>query len=246
MSRTWSRAVAIVPAVALSACMLLVFTGEAVAGAPQQMSGSTWAQSPASSWIRTPTQLWTPVQPPGIGIQLLGVDWDRIAECESSGNWRANTGNGYYGGLQFRPSTWRAYGGGSYAPRADLASREQQIEVAERVAAGQGLGAWPACSRLLRSRDSAWRQASAPSLAPQARHTQARPAVSVRPPLRPSSSTVGLSSGRGSYVIQQGDTLSDIATRHRVAGGWSALHLRNRGVIGGDPNMIRPGQTLTL
>lgn len=74
-----------------------------------------------------------------------GGTWDKVAECESSGNWHINTGNGYYGGLQFSASTWAAYGGKTYASRADLASRAQQITVAERVLAGQGPGAWPVC-----------------------------------------------------------------------------------------------------
>jgi resuscitation-promoting factor RpfB len=72
--------------------------------------------------------------------------WDAIAQCESGGNWAINTGNGYYGGLQFNSSTWLAYGGGAYAPTANLASREEQIAVAERVQAAQGWGAWPVCS----------------------------------------------------------------------------------------------------
>jgi resuscitation-promoting factor RpfA len=71
--------------------------------------------------------------------------WEAVAECESSGNWSINTGNGYYGGLQFTNSTWAAYGGTAYAPRADLATKEQQIAVAEATLAGQGWGAW-ACA----------------------------------------------------------------------------------------------------
>lgn len=76
-------------------------------------------------------------------------DWDRLANCESSGNWGINTGNGYHGGLQFSPSTWNAYGGGDYAPVAYKATREQQISVAERVLEGQGWNAWPSCSSKL-------------------------------------------------------------------------------------------------
>ncbi|MFC5995891.1 transglycosylase family protein [Pseudonocardia hispaniensis] len=72
--------------------------------------------------------------------------WDRLAQCESSGNWAINTGNGFSGGLQFTPSTWRAFGGTGLAHNA---SREQQIAVAERVLAVQGWGAWPACSSKL-------------------------------------------------------------------------------------------------
>ena len=76
-------------------------------------------------------------------------DWDRLAQCESGGNWQINTGNGYHGGLQFSPSTWSGYGGGEFAPTANQATREQQIVVAERVLAGQGWGARPSCSAQL-------------------------------------------------------------------------------------------------
>jgi cell wall-associated NlpC family hydrolase len=71
--------------------------------------------------------------------------WDRVAACESSGNWAINTGNGFYGGLQFTQSTWAAFGGTKIAPRADLASKNDQIRVAEKVLAVQGPGAWPVC-----------------------------------------------------------------------------------------------------
>ncbi|MGW0246796.1 transglycosylase family protein [Nocardia goodfellowii] len=71
-----------------------------------------------------------------------GNNWDAVAECESGGNWGINTGNGYYGGLQFSPSTWAA-NGGSGSPAE--ASREEQIRVAENVLATQGPGAWPVC-----------------------------------------------------------------------------------------------------
>lgn len=74
---------------------------------------------------------------------VWGADWDAIAQKESSGNWQANTGNGYYGGLQFYQPTWEAFGGLAYAPRADLATKAEQIAVAEKVLVGQGPGAWP-------------------------------------------------------------------------------------------------------
>jgi hypothetical protein len=77
--------------------------------------------------------------------QPRGV-WDAIAACESGGDWSINTGNGYYGGLQFSSSTWQAHGGGEFASRADLASRDEQITVAERVRAAGGFGAWPSCA----------------------------------------------------------------------------------------------------
>ncbi|MFE9139706.1 transglycosylase family protein [Streptomyces sp. NPDC007355] len=72
--------------------------------------------------------------------------WDRLASCESSDNWSSNTGNGFYGGLQFTTSTWTEFGGNAYASSAHLASREQQIEIAEKVLQSQGPGAWPVCS----------------------------------------------------------------------------------------------------
>src|SRR5262245_24857591 len=82
-----------------------------------------------------------PSQPSGV--------WDSLAACESGDDWSINTGNGYYGGLQFSSSTWQAYGGGEYASRPDLASRDEQIIVAERVAADGGFGAWPSCAASL-------------------------------------------------------------------------------------------------
>ena len=72
-------------------------------------------------------------------------EWDQVAHCESGGNWGINTGNGYYGGVQFSSGTWASHGGGEFAPSAQLATRDQQIAVAERVLATQGRGAWPVC-----------------------------------------------------------------------------------------------------
>jgi len=74
-----------------------------------------------------------------------GVNWSAVAACESGGNWSTNTGNGFYGGLQFTEGTWLANGGGQYASSADVATPAQQIAVAERVLASQGIGAWPVC-----------------------------------------------------------------------------------------------------
>ncbi|OKI37478.1 transglycosylase [Streptomyces sp. TSRI0281] len=72
--------------------------------------------------------------------------WDALVNCEASGNWSANTGNGFSGGLQFTPSTWQAFGGHQYAASAHQATAQQQIAVAEKVLAAQGPGAWPVCS----------------------------------------------------------------------------------------------------
>ncbi|MET8701248.1 transglycosylase family protein [Kitasatospora sp. NPDC058032] len=72
--------------------------------------------------------------------------WDKVAQCEATGNWAINSGNGFYGGLQFTSSTWAAFGGTAYAPQAHQATKAQQIAVGEKVLASQGPGAWPVCS----------------------------------------------------------------------------------------------------
>ncbi len=149
--------------------------------------------------------------------------WDRVAQCESSGNWNINTGNGFFGGLQFTAPTWRAFGGGAFADSANQASREQQIVVAERVLAGQGWGAWPVCSR----------KAGASGTAVTLRTTASAPAPAES---APRSTTVG------DYTVRPGDTLSSIATGQHV--GYRALLTKNRGLK--NPNRIYPGQHLAL
>ncbi len=91
--------------------------------------------------VAVPLMLATPAQ------AASHRQWDRLASCESGGNWRANTGNGYYGGLQFSRRTWTAFGGRAYARTANDATRLQQIAIAERVLHVQGWKAWPTCSK---------------------------------------------------------------------------------------------------
>ncbi|HLY34800.1 MAG TPA: transglycosylase family protein, partial [Jatrophihabitantaceae bacterium] len=86
---------------------------------------------------------------PAPPVSTSGLNWDAVAQCESGGNWHINTGNGFYGGLQFDYSTWLSNGGGAYAPRADLATREQQIAVANRLYAARGSSPWPVCGQYL-------------------------------------------------------------------------------------------------
>ncbi|MEU8651577.1 transglycosylase family protein [Streptomyces sp. NPDC048737] len=96
-------------------------------------------------WLGLPVAALLTVTAPAAGAAPnipAKADWDAIARCESGGNWRANTGNGYYGGLQFSQRSWVAAGGLRHAPRADLASRRSQIAVARRLAAMQGMNAW--------------------------------------------------------------------------------------------------------
>jgi hypothetical protein len=152
--------------------------------------------------------------------------WDRLAQCESGGRWDINTGNGYYGGLQFSPSTWRAFGGGEFAASAHRASRAEQIVVAERTLAEQGWGAWPACSRKLGLTERATpREAPAPA--------DTRP-VRLSAPVT-----------NGDYVVQRGDTLGSIAAAHGVAGGWQGIVAKNPS-LAANPNLIMVGQRLTL
>ncbi len=169
--------------------------------------------------------------------------WDRVAQCESGGNWSINTGNGFFGGLQFTASTWRAFGGGQFADSAHHATREQQIVVAERVLAGQGWGAWPVCSRKAGATGQPATQRSAPVArlaaparpAPKPAAAPAKPAPAAQAP-RPA--TVG------EYVVQRGDTLSAIAARQHIAGGWRALAAKNPGLT--NPNMIHVGLRLKV
>lgn len=110
---------------------------------PANAVATKQASAETSAAVSTRTTTRTTKSAPSV---TDGSVWDRLAACESGGNWSINTGNGYYGGLQFTASTWNAYGGQEYAARADLATREQQIAVAQKVQASQGWGAWPVCS----------------------------------------------------------------------------------------------------
>jgi resuscitation-promoting factor RpfE len=101
-------------------------------------------------------------------------DWDGVAQCESGGNWHVDTGNGYYGGLQFTQSTWRANGGTGLASNA---SKEEQVRVAENVLSSQGQGAWPVCGKYLRWGPSSQESATKPAPAPQAAPAPAAPAA---------------------------------------------------------------------
>jgi resuscitation-promoting factor RpfA len=102
------------------------------------------AQAPPSSTVPIAAQTGAPATPTDTGTPVS--TWDKVAQCESGGNWATSTGNGFHGGLQFTTSTWRSFGGSGVPHQA---SRTEQIAVAERVLAAQGWKAWPACSRKL-------------------------------------------------------------------------------------------------
>ncbi|WP_405667300.1 transglycosylase family protein [Streptomyces sp. NBC_01166] len=177
--------------------------------------------------------------------------WEKVAACESTGNWHINTGNGYYGGLQFTRSTWAAYGGTAYAERADLATKDQQIAVAEKVLGGQGPGAWPTCS----VRAGLKQGGDAPDIAPQSQRQVAveatgqdksGPAKKAADTAAVEASPTAVPGQRESYTVARGDSLSGIASAERVQGGWQRLYAANRTVVGADPDLILPGQRLTL
>jgi resuscitation-promoting factor RpfA len=173
--------------------------------------------------------------------QASGLNWDSVAQCESGGNWAINTGNGYYGGLQFSASTWRAYGGGAYASTANSASREAQIAVAEKVLASQGPGAWAVCSRRGGnvSAPAPKRQAPAPKKAtPVAPRTQA-PSSSA-----PAAQAPVTTNAAGDYTVVEGDTLSTLVRKLSLPISWQDLYEKNKGAIGGNPNLILVGQKL--
>ncbi|RDI32173.1 transglycosylase family protein [Lentzea flaviverrucosa] len=155
------------------------------------------------------------------------VDWDRIAQCESGNNWSTNTGNGYYGGLQFSQSTWQANGGSGHAHQA---SREEQIRVAESVLRTQGIGAWGACGRRAAGTAQPVRQGQVPA---------GRKAASRVVPLAAPST----SNPDGDYTVKSGDTLSSIAEELRVDGGWQALVAKNARFLT-NPDLITPGDKI--
>ncbi|MDQ0802315.1 transglycosylase family protein [Arthrobacter sp. SLBN-112] len=168
--------------------------------------------------------------------------WDSLAQCESGGNWSTNTGNGFSGGLQFTSGTWAAYGGtGSPAD----ASREQQIAVAERVQASQGWGAWPSCaSQLGLSGGGGAPVQSAPvQSAPVKQATQVQSAPVQQAPAPRHATSVPLSGE--TYTLQAGDTLSIVAQKLGIQGGWQHLADANLDTVS-DPNLVFEGQVIQL
>ncbi|MEE1781706.1 transglycosylase family protein [Streptomyces sp. SP17BM10] len=256
--------------------------------------------------------------------------WDSVAQCESGGDWGINTGNGFYGGLQFTSSTWKAYGGTAYAAQANQATKGQQIAVAEKVLASQGPGAWPVCSKKAGlskggapaavdtsdAKPAAQQHAQPAQQQPAAKPAQPKPAQKpaqqqyqqhtqqAQQPQAPGfSGKAGWDAdakvywyqnngtwywtshqgvyqqyagqaqqqaaqqqiqqqyaqpqqqapraavpqqGGHDYTVRAGDTLSSIAAAQGVHGGWQSVYDGNQGTVGGDPNLILPGQVLHL
>ena len=200
-----------------------------------------------------------------------GATWDALAQCESGGNWSINTGNGFYGGLQFTQQSWNGVGmSGSPA----TATRAQQIEAGERLLAIQGWGAWPACSAKLglygktgaaptytepttvaaQSQTQQTYTAPAAQAAPAAPAAQAAPAAVEAPvaaapaaPVAPAAPAVEAPAApaAGTYTVVPGDSLSLIAAKLGVAGGYQAIAAANTDIIY-NVDLIFPGQVLTI
>jgi LysM repeat protein len=161
---------------------------------------------------------------PATAVASPGLDWDAVAACESGGNWAANTGNGYYGGLQFTAGTWHA-NGGSGSP--SQATRAEQVRVAENVLHSQGPAAWPHCAH-----GAGGRRATTRGLR---RVSMPRPAVST--------GSASSDNPAGDYTIQPGDTLSGIADKLGVPGGWPRLVALNTNFLT-NPDLIFAGDRI--
>ena len=207
-----------------------------------------------------------------------GATWDALAQCESGGNWSINTGNGFYGGLQFTQQSWNGVG---MSGSPVTASRAQQIEAGERLLAIQGWGAWPACSAKLglygktgaaptytepttvaaQSQTQQTYTAPAAQAAPVAPAAQAAPAAVEAPaaapaaPVAPAAPAVEApvaaapvaapKAAAGTYTVVPGDSLSLIAAKLGVAGGYQAIAAANTDIIY-NVDLIFPGQVLTI
>ncbi|MEU1441585.1 MULTISPECIES: transglycosylase family protein [Streptomyces] len=204
-----------------------------------------------------------PLMAAGNASAATTSEWDAVAQCESGGNWSINTGNGYYGGLQFSASTWAAYGGTAYAATANQASKSQQITVGEKVLAAQGKGAWPTCGTGLSS--AAYTGgASAPSTSSSSNGSSSNSSPSTSATTRSTDTATSRSASRpaaektvstptgkkvkkgdGEYKVVKGDSLSSIAEKKKVKGGWQQLFKLNKDIVD-DADVIYPGQQLHL
>ncbi|MFB7633788.1 transglycosylase family protein [Streptomyces sp. NPDC056149] len=183
--------------------------------------------------------------------------WDKVAQCESGGNWSINTGNGYYGGLQFSNSSWAAAGGTQYAARADLATKAQQIAVAEKLLAIQGPGAWscagagnltaggPAANVDTSGGATVKKSQGTSETRKQTEGTTKKKSAPVREKVEKAQPAPQQPHRSGdTYTVKSGDTLAKIAKAHGT--NWKALYAANKSVVGGNPNLIFPGQKLSI
>ncbi|MFC5137751.1 transglycosylase family protein [Actinomycetospora rhizophila] len=177
------------------------------------------------------------------GLASADTDWDELAQCESGGDWSINTGNGFGGGLQFTDSTWRAFGGSG---QPEDASRSEQIQVAERVKAEQGMNAWPTCSKKTGNTDSSANTESdsgSSSSSSDSESSDSSDAEGVRSSAsteKPAQSVAPAAPGAG-HTVAAGETLSSIAAANGVS--WQSVAQRNALA---DPDSLSVGQQLAL
>lgn len=166
-------------------------------------------------------------------------DWDMLAQCESTGNWQINSGNGYYGGVQFNLSTWQAYGGSGY-PHQN--SKAEQIRIAEKVLEAQGPNAWPSCTE-----KTGWHTAgsgsgySSDNTEGGAAQSQQSSEKTVK--AAPAKARVAKSNPDGDYTVKKDETLSEIAKKEKVKGGWKKLAKLNKQYVS-DPDFVLVGQKI--
>jgi LysM repeat protein len=178
--------------------------------------------------------------------------WDAVAQCESGGNWSTNTGNGYYGGLQFSNSSWAAAGGTQYASRADLASKDQQIAAAEKLLSLQGPSAWSCAGAGGLTNDGvdpgvnpSGSSASSDTQSHSDEQSASRSEARKAPAKAKHAATKTIKKGDGEYKVKSGDTLASIAKSHHVTGGWNKVYDLNKDVVE-HADLIYPGQQLHL
>jgi LysM repeat protein len=190
--------------------------------------------------------------------------WDSVAQCETGQNWATNSVPGYSGGLGFANRYWAAFGGTQYSALPYQATREQQIAVAQRILATNGPTAWPVCgprAGLTKANGGAATAAAAPAAAPSTsrsttrtaptattttttkKATTAAPKAAAKPAAKPANTTPAVS-GK-TVTVKLGDTLSELALKLGVKGGWQALYAANTNLVK-NPNLIYVGQVLRL
>nr|NLI50173.1 LysM peptidoglycan-binding domain-containing protein [Propionibacterium sp.] len=192
--------------------------------------------------------------------------WDKVAQCESSGNWSINTGNGFYGGLQFTISTWNAFGGQEFAPRADLATKSEQIIVAQRTLAVQGPGAWPKCSiyagltkenggAVGYTASSSTSTSTTKAVTSTATKSTSTATKSTPAPVKAATKTTTQKTTKAVtkkstaddakvYTVKPGDTLWKIA-RDQGLDNWQSIYSLNKDQIA-DPDLIYVGQRFII
>jgi resuscitation-promoting factor RpfA len=191
--------------------------------------------------------------------KAAGSIWDAVAQCETGQNWATNSVPGYSGGLGFANRYWAAFGGTQYSALPYQATREQQIAVAQRILATNGPTAWPVCGpRAGLTRANGGAASAAPAAAPSTSRSTTRTApkaTTTTPKATPKATTTTKAAAKpantapavsgNTVTVKLGDTLSELAVKLGVKGGWQALYQANTSLVK-NPNLIYVGQVLRL